>query len=262
LDTDDGDTVVFGSFTLPIDAALTPPLPEGNPADGTFNWTPTSLQSTPVKLICTDSNGIFMERSFTIVVNESPSDACDPIINGLADTNLDGLKDTKFTLSEIFFDYNQDGKFDGGLVDLDKNGFYDKLWYDKNKDGLVATDNSEFKWFNLGQQSVLPVMLSPTCIDEPIIPPTPPVSDFDFDGDGIADMRVIDADGDGFFETILYNNDSDKLPDGSPDFDEGLNDTDRDGEYNNIWIDRIDNGKVDQGEILTIPKIPSLENAI
>src|SRR3972149_1646036 len=227
-------------------------------SDGSFQYTHDGSDTLSDSFTYKANDGTLDSNIATVSidVNESPSDTCDPITNGLADTNLDGLKDTQFTSSEIFFDYNQDGKFEAGLVDLDKNGFYDKLWYDKNGDGMVAADKSEFKWFNLGQQSVLPVMSSPTCIEEQIIPPTPPVRDFDFDGDGIADMRVIDADGDGFFETILYNNDSDKLPDGSPDFDEGFNDTDRDGDYNNIWIDRNDNGRVDLGEAITIPKIP------
>jgi len=51
------DTVTISHLGLPNGATLTPAVPSGNPAIGTFSWTPTTAEDEAVTFTCEDNNG-------------------------------------------------------------------------------------------------------------------------------------------------------------------------------------------------------------
>lgn len=68
-DPDAGDTVTIGHLGLPAGATLVPPVPNGNPASGTFNWTPMAVGAAVVTFTCQDNNGAnSLPHSFSITV--------------------------------------------------------------------------------------------------------------------------------------------------------------------------------------------------
>ncbi len=68
-DPDAGDTVTIGHLGLPPGAVLVPPVPSGNPASGTFSWTPMAAGAAVVTFTCQDDNGASsLPHSFSITV--------------------------------------------------------------------------------------------------------------------------------------------------------------------------------------------------
>jgi Ca2+-binding RTX toxin-like protein len=80
-DADSGDTVTMGMIGKPADATYT--TSAGNPATGTFTWTPSATGTTLLILNAQDNHGLgALQRSITINVGNVGPETC----NGLTPT--------------------------------------------------------------------------------------------------------------------------------------------------------------------------------
>ena len=71
-DPNAGDTVTIGSLGLPIDASLSPSVPD-NPATRIFTFAPTAVQTVSVTFTCTDTQGnSATPHTINIVVTPAP----------------------------------------------------------------------------------------------------------------------------------------------------------------------------------------------
>ena len=69
----DEEGVTIGHLGLPSGATLTPASPTGNPAMGTFSWTPTEAQVAVLAFTCfDDSANSAIPQSYTIKVTDKP----------------------------------------------------------------------------------------------------------------------------------------------------------------------------------------------
>ena len=87
----------------------------------------------------------------------------------------------------------------------------------------------------------------------------------DLTSDGVPDLKFIDRGGilgpDGKADAVLFNDDSDVNSDGTPNYDNGMNDSsgDKDNNYDTMWTDKDDDGEFDPDEVERIADLPPID---
>jgi hypothetical protein len=145
---------------------------------------------------------------------------------GIWSADLDLDTDGDGTFDAVALDFDGDGRIDDAVADLDGDGHADHVLLDLDDDGLgeaIFTDDGSGTWavsVERGGQLRWFGLDGVEATGGPVV---------DFDGDGVSDDRLMDANRDGLADRVLTGEQAYVDTDGDGRWDVKLSDADGDG---------------------------------